>query len=101
MARFIAYLYNLLLHFTNRYMTPYVFSSPSSSTAASRDCLNYSLATQLLLFLNQITHLAWDPRYIVSGRTPQKTPSLNNSSIVGACRGNVFTEQLSSNGRLF
>jgi hypothetical protein len=30
----------------------------------------------------------------------QKTPSLNNSSIVGRCRWNVFTDQLPSNGRL-
>jgi hypothetical protein len=28
------------------------------------------------------------------GEDPQKTPSLNVSSIVGLCRGNVFTEQL-------
>jgi hypothetical protein len=34
------------------------------------------------------------------GEDPQKTPSLNNRSIVGRCRGNVFTEQLPSNGLL-
>jgi hypothetical protein len=37
---------------------------------------------------------------MASGWTPQKTQSLNNSSIVGRCRGNVFTEQLPSHVRL-
>jgi hypothetical protein len=40
MAGFIVHLYNLLLHLTNHYMTPYVFSYPSSSTAASKDSLS-------------------------------------------------------------
>jgi hypothetical protein len=43
---------------------------------------------------------ACDPRYISSGRPQRKTPpSLNNNSIVGRCRGNMFTEQLPSNWR--
>jgi hypothetical protein len=33
-------------------------------------------------------------------RTQRKTPSLDNIFIVGHCRGNVFTEPLSSNVRL-
>jgi hypothetical protein len=40
MTGFIAHLYNLLLHFTNHCMTHYVSSSPSPSTADSRDSLN-------------------------------------------------------------
>jgi hypothetical protein len=44
MAGLIAHLYNLLLQFTDHYMTHYVFSSPSSSTAASRNSLNYYLS---------------------------------------------------------
>jgi hypothetical protein len=40
MTGFIAHLYNLLLHFTDHNMTHYVFSSPSSSTADSRDSLH-------------------------------------------------------------
>jgi hypothetical protein len=32
------------------------------------------------------------------GADPQKTPSLNDSSNVERCRGNVFTEQMPSNG---
>jgi hypothetical protein len=44
---------------------------------------------------------AWVPHYISLGRTQQKTPSLNNTSIVGCCCGNVFPEQLPSNTRSF
>jgi hypothetical protein len=40
MAGFIAHLRNLLLHFTNHYMTHTVFSSPSFLTGVSRDSLN-------------------------------------------------------------
>jgi hypothetical protein len=52
--------YNLLLHFTNHYMTHYVFSSQSSSTAVSRDSLN------------SYSQLAWDPPYIALGRPNKK-----------------------------
>jgi hypothetical protein len=62
MTEFIALVYNLLLHFTNHYMTHYVFSSPSSLIAISRDSLS--------------------SRYIASGRAQQKTPFSNNSCIV-------------------
>jgi hypothetical protein len=41
MTGFVAHLYNFLLHFTNHY----VFSSPSSSTAASRDSHNSNSAS--------------------------------------------------------
>jgi hypothetical protein len=34
------------------------------------------------------------------GEDPQKTPSLSNSSIVGPCRGNVFTANVPRNGHL-
>jgi hypothetical protein len=44
--------------------------------------------------------LACNPRYIALGWTQQKTQPLYNSSIVERCRGNVFTEQLPSNGCL-
>jgi hypothetical protein len=49
---FIAHLHNVLLHFTNHYIKHYFYSSPSSSTAASRDSpqfsTNFSLGTSVL-----------------------------------------------------
>jgi hypothetical protein len=58
------------------------------STAISKDSLNSD------------SIMACNPHCISPGQPPQKTPSLNNTSIVGHCRGNVFAEQLPSNGRL-
>jgi hypothetical protein len=40
MTGFIKHLYNLLLHFTNQYMTNYDLTSPLSSTAVSRESLS-------------------------------------------------------------
>jgi hypothetical protein len=57
MAGFIAHLYNLLLHFTNHYMTHYVFS-------IILDCRLQRLPP----FFSQLS----DPRYIASGRPEQK-----------------------------
>jgi hypothetical protein len=99
MTGFIAHLYNLLLHFTNHSVTHYVFSSPSSSTAISRDSLSSC--------------------YIDLGRPQQKTLFPNNSSVViEVCLphrcvemvvlplvhgihfgGNLFTKSLPSNER--
>jgi hypothetical protein len=52
MTGFFAHLYNLLLHFTNHCMTHYVFSSPSSSTAVSRDSLSYFLSLNVRVRLS-------------------------------------------------
>jgi hypothetical protein len=40
MTGFIAHLCSLLLQFTNHYVTHYTFSTPSSSTAVSRDSIS-------------------------------------------------------------
>jgi hypothetical protein len=62
MTGFIAHLYNLLLHFTHHY----VFSSPSASTAASRDTLNSPLCQSqvkvtLPLTVGQSVNLGVEP----------------------------------------
>jgi hypothetical protein len=96
MTGFIAHLYNLLLHFTNHYMTHYIFSSPSSSTVASRDSLNLLLQLPCISLPSLLSDLrlptpetpsvliipAFNPRYIASDRLQQRTPFPNNSSVV-------------------
>jgi hypothetical protein len=49
MIGFISHLYNLLLDFPSHYMAHYVYSSPSSSTADSRDSFNSQLTAHLEL----------------------------------------------------
>jgi hypothetical protein len=56
----------------------------------------HSRPCRTLLNSLKYSQLAWNPRYIVPGRTQQKTPFPNNPSFV-VC---VFTDPLSRNGRL-
>jgi hypothetical protein len=79
MAGCVAHVYNLLLHFTNHYTTHYVFSSPSASTAASRD---------FPIFTSQLYEiLIIQPR----GGPTENTVS-NNTPIV------VFADPMLTNG---
>jgi hypothetical protein len=56
----------------------------------------YYLASGRLLTTLHSLQLRFGPRYITSGRTPQKTPRMRIS-----CQGDVFTDPLPSNGRMF
>jgi hypothetical protein len=51
MTGFIAHSYSFLLLVTNRYMTRFVFSSPSYSTAISRDSTNSDSSRPVILVI--------------------------------------------------
>jgi hypothetical protein len=111
MIGFIAHLHNVLLHFTNRCMTHYVFSSPPPSIANSVtlnpvlccNCnlfifsvLNSRLTVHVVLRnLTDFNHLLCV--FITSRHGPQHRK--HSSSIVACIRfsGNVFTQLFHSN----
>jgi hypothetical protein len=73
------------------------FAQPNSFLAISSQ-LFCQLPTPetLSIFLSA----AWDPRYIVSGRTHRKQCLSTIVSLLGVVAGNMFTEQLPNNVRL-
>jgi hypothetical protein len=66
------------------------FSSPPTTRRVTVEVFDPA-STRVLILRITVSRL---------GANPQKTSSLNYSSIVGHCRGNVLTEQLPSNGCL-
>jgi hypothetical protein len=108
MTGFIAHLYNLLLHVTDHYLTRYVFCSPSSSTATSRDSLS-SVSTGLESSLHSLgaapTENTVIEQFLYCCRGVFTSPlHRNGSSSVVTCAfisaGNLFTESLPSNESL-
>jgi hypothetical protein len=83
----------------NSNIAPSLLSLPSRdrlNCQHSTDCLTHQPNTSLHFTQLNCTQLAWDPRYVASGRTHQKTPFVYRCAHVRVS-WNVFTEPLLRN----